>query len=118
MTISADTAVFAAFGSPVLIPELFTKNTVVAAMPAPAPSVVVLNEFVSEFVAYDIGNSVPALDTLETILTSNLESPFVASVDTPVTIPFKCHVNVAVVPAPGITTLVNAAVTPIPIVQP
>ena len=50
-----------------LIPELLTKNTVVAAIPAPAPSVVVLYEFVSEFVAYDIGNSVPALDTLETI---------------------------------------------------
>ena len=51
MTISADTAVFAAFGAPVLIPELLTKNTVVAAIPAPAPSVVVLNAFVSEFVA-------------------------------------------------------------------
>ena len=101
-----------------LIPELLTKNTVVAAIPAPAPSLVVLYEFVSEFVAYDIGNSVPALDTLETILTSNFESPFVASVDTPVTIHFRCPVNVAVVPAPGITTFVNAAVTPVPIVQP
>ena len=109
---------FAAFGAPVLIPELLTKNTVVAAIPAPPPSVVVLNEFVSEFVAYDIGNSVPALDTLETILTSNLESPFVASVDTPVTIPFRCPVNVDVVPAPGITRFVSAAVTPAPIVQP
>ena len=51
MTISADTAVFAAFGAPVLIPELLTKNTVVAAIPAPPPSVVVLYEFFSEFVA-------------------------------------------------------------------
>ena len=42
VTISADTAVFAAFGAPVLIPELLTKNTVVAAIPAPPPSVVVL----------------------------------------------------------------------------
>ena len=49
------------------IPELFTKNTVVAAIPAPPPSVVVLYELVNEFVAYDIGNSVPALDTLDTI---------------------------------------------------
>ena len=51
-------------------------------------------------------------------MTSNFESPFVASVETPVTIPFKCPVNVAVVPAPGITTFVKAAVTPAPIVQP
>ena len=39
---------FAAFGAPVLIPELLTKNTVVAAIPAPPPSVVVLYEFVNE----------------------------------------------------------------------
>ena len=65
-----------------------------------------------------MGNSVPALDTLDTILTSNLESPFVASVDTPVTIPFRCPVNVDVVPAHGITRFVSAAVTPAPIVQP
>ena len=61
---------FAAFGAPVLIPELLTKNTLVAAIPAPPPSVMVLYEFVNEFDAYDIGNSVPALDTLEVIFTS------------------------------------------------
>ena len=52
------------------------------------------------------------------ILTSNLESPFVASVLTPVTIPFKCPVNDEVDPAPGMTTPVKAAVTPVPIVHP
>ena len=39
---------FAAFGAPVLIPELLTKNTVVAAIPAPPPSVGVLYELVNE----------------------------------------------------------------------
>ena len=64
-----------AFGAPVLIPALLTKNTVVAAIPAPPPSVVVLYEFVNEFDAYDIGNSVPALDTLEAVSYTHLTLP-------------------------------------------
>ena len=47
--IGACAAVFAAFGAPVFIPELLTKNTLVAAIPAPPPSVIVLYEFVNEF---------------------------------------------------------------------
>ena len=53
-------------------------------------------------------------------LTSNVEPPAapVASVETPVIIPFKYPVNVDVVPAPGMTASLTATVTPLPTTQP
>ena len=62
----------------------------------------------------------PAEDTLETIFTSIVLAELVASVVTPVMIPFRYPVNNDVVPAPalGNTTLESDAVTPAPIVAP
>ena len=56
-------------------------------------------------------------DLRETILTSIVLLPFVASVVTPVIIPFKKPVKSDVVPDPAIAVF-NAVVTPKPIVAP
>ena len=57
---------------------------------------------------------VVAVDTRETIFTSIELFELVASVVTPVIIPFKNPLKVDVVPAPGTTTPFNEVVTPIP----
>jgi hypothetical protein len=65
-----------------------------------------------------IAVSVPAAETLETTFTSKELFPLVASVETPVIIPFRYPLKGVVVPAPGMVTLLSAAVTATPIVAP
>ena len=61
--------------------------------------------------------SVPAAETLETIFTSIVLFPFVASVETPVMIPFRYPLNVDVEPAPAKIAEIFV-VTPYPINAP
>ena len=98
--------------SPVLlIPELLTKSTATE-----VPKALVVDP--SWYVIAVSVDPPPTVSTLETTLTSTVLFPPVASVLRPTTIPFKKPVNPVVVPDPGMTALVSAAVTPKPIVAP